>query len=157
ANLVFYVSGDKYAGDAQFTIQVDGSTVGGVNTVSASHAAHQSEAFLVSVPLSAGSHRLGITFLNDAWGGDPSHDRNVYLDKVSVFGDTAIGSSLTAFLNGPISFLTSVDATGHLITPTGVISTLGDISTRLKVGTGAEVAIAGFIIEGTAPKKVVVR
>jgi hypothetical protein len=34
---------------------------------------------------------------------------------------------------------------------------LGNISTRLNVGTGDSVLIAGFIVEGTEPKKVIVR
>ena len=42
-------------------------------------------------------------------------------------------------------------------TPTGAPSTLGNISTRLPVQTGDNVLIAGFIITGTQPKKVIVR
>jgi hypothetical protein len=33
----------------------------------------------------------------------------------------------------------------------------GNIATRLQVGTGADVLIGGFIIQGTAPKRIVVR
>lgn len=42
-------------------------------------------------------------------------------------------------------------------TPTATPSTLGNISTRLPVQTGDNVLIAGFIVSGTQPKKVIVR
>ncbi len=34
---------------------------------------------------------------------------------------------------------------------------LGDISTRIQVGTGNDVLIAGFIVSGTQPKKIITR
>ena len=42
-------------------------------------------------------------------------------------------------------------------TPTATPSTLGNISTRLRVETGDNVLIGGFIITGTQPKKVIIR
>ena len=42
-------------------------------------------------------------------------------------------------------------------TPTPTPTTLGNISTRLRVETGDNVLIGGFIITGTRPKKVIVR
>jgi hypothetical protein len=41
--------------------------------------------------------------------------------------------------------------------PTPRPATLGNISTRLQVGTGANVLIAGFIVQGSAPKRVLIR
>ena len=41
--------------------------------------------------------------------------------------------------------------------PTPRPATLGNISTRLQVGTGANVMIAGFIVQGSAPKRVLIR
>jgi plastocyanin len=41
--------------------------------------------------------------------------------------------------------------------PTAGVATLGNISTRLQVDTGNKVMIAGFIIQGNAPKKVLIR
>ena len=41
--------------------------------------------------------------------------------------------------------------------PTPSPGTLGNISTRLQVGTGANVMIAGFIVQGSAPKRVLIR
>lgn len=42
-------------------------------------------------------------------------------------------------------------------TPTPKPATLGNISTRLQVGTGDRVMIAGFVVQGSAPKRVLIR
>ena len=42
-------------------------------------------------------------------------------------------------------------------TPTPRPATLGNISTRLQVGSGDRVMIAGFIVQGSAPKRVLIR
>lgn len=42
-------------------------------------------------------------------------------------------------------------------TPTPKPATLGNISTRLQVGTGANVMIAGFIVQGSSSKRVLIR
>lgn len=42
-------------------------------------------------------------------------------------------------------------------TPSPRPATLGNISTRLNVGTGASVMIAGFIVDGNTPKRVIIR
>src|SRR5881394_2257836 len=42
-------------------------------------------------------------------------------------------------------------------TPSGMASVLGNISTRLRVETGDNALIGGFIITGTQPKRVIVR
>jgi hypothetical protein len=42
-------------------------------------------------------------------------------------------------------------------TPTPIPGMLANISTRLQVGTGARVTIAGFVVQGSAPKRVLIR
>jgi hypothetical protein len=42
-------------------------------------------------------------------------------------------------------------------TPTPIPGMLANISTRLQVGTGARVMIAGFVVQGSAPKRVLIR
>jgi sugar lactone lactonase YvrE len=51
------------------------------------------------------------------------------------------------------------DTFNHTIRVGGstAVSHLGNISTRLQTGTGDNVLIAGFIIQGSAPKKVIIR
>lgn len=94
--LTLDVSEDAYAGDAQFTITVDGQQIGGVYTATASHAAGQTQAIVVPGNLAAGPHSIGVTFLNDAYGGAPTLDRNLYVDSASLDG-TTINDSTMAF------------------------------------------------------------
>lgn len=47
--------------------------------------------------------------------------------------------------------------TGTLVLGTGPSTVLANISTRLRVETGSNVLIGGFIVSGTQPKKVIVR
>jgi hypothetical protein len=53
--------------------------------------------------------------------------------------------------------LTPTPTATPALTPSPRPATLGNISTRLQVGTGANVMIAGFIVQGTAPKRVIIR
>ena len=118
APLVLYVSEDAWQGDAQFTISVDGTTIGGVRTATASHAAGASQAITVDGGLSAGVHKIGITFLNDAKGTTASANRNLYLDKATLGGETIAGSTSSLPTNGTKTFTIGVDAAGKLATST---------------------------------------
>ncbi len=104
AGLVIYVSEDAWEGDAQFTISVDGQQVGGVNTATASHALGQSQAFAVGITLSTGTHEIGVTFINDAWGGTASTDRNLFLTGATLDGNPVAGTTASLFSNGTASF-----------------------------------------------------
>ena len=70
---------DAYLGDALFTVSVDGVQVGGAQTVTAPRDVQQ--AFIVQGDFGAGPHVVGVTFLNDAYGGGPL-DRNLYVQNV---------------------------------------------------------------------------
>jgi hypothetical protein len=86
--LVLHLSEDAWSGDAQFTVSVDGTQVGGVQSVTALHGAGQSQDLALSGSFAAGAHAVAITFLNDAWGGDASSDRNLYVDGITLGGTT---------------------------------------------------------------------
>jgi hypothetical protein len=62
--------------------------------------------------------------------------------KVLVAGGQNVHSSLTS---------------AELYNPTPRPATLGNISTRLQVGTSDRVLIAGFIVQGSVPKRVFIR
>jgi hypothetical protein len=59
-----------------------------------------------------------------------------------------------SYLPGNLPFSIATDPTP---TPTPRPATLGNISTRLQVGTSDRVMIAGFIVQGSAPKRVLIR
>jgi hypothetical protein len=103
-SLVLSVAEDAWQGDAQFTVSVDGRLVGGVHTVTASHTAGQTQLVVVEPALGPGPHRVGISFINDAWGGTPGTDRNLYLTGATLDGQAVAGSTATLKSNGTAFF-----------------------------------------------------
>lgn len=99
-SLVLHVSEDAYQGDAQFTVAVDGRDLAGVLTATASHGAGASQAVTFAAALSAGSHDLAVTYVNDLWDGTPETDRNLYVIDAEYDGQTLPGVSLSMFPGG---------------------------------------------------------
>lgn len=83
---------DQYLGHAQFTIAVDGTQIGGVQTVTASHVAGQNQAVTLNGAWGTGQHTVAVDFLNDAYGGTYSTDRNLYVSSISYDGKAYPGS-----------------------------------------------------------------
>lgn len=129
-----HVSGDAYQGDPQFVVLVDGHQIGGVQDVSAVHAAGQWQDITVSGAFSDPQH-VAIEFINDAYGGTPDLDRNLYVSSITLDGHTysaasavddaslyypSTGSSVAAMLiNGTTTFTVSSGATGGSGSPSG--------------------------------------
>ena len=97
--LVLDIAEDAYLGDAQFTVSVDGKQLGGTFTTTASHAAGASQAFTFKGDWAIGTHNVTVNFLNDAWGGTPATDRNLYVNAVSYDG-TNTGQSAALMCDG---------------------------------------------------------
>jgi hypothetical protein len=103
------LSEDCYQGNAAAFITIDGKVQGGVQTITASHAAGQSNAMSFMVDLAPGAHTIGTTILNGI-GGAAGASRALYVDSVDV-GTThyanaaaaigAAGSSNFAFTVNP--------------------------------------------------------
>src|SRR6266436_5528893 len=81
------VSGDAYLGSPQLALMVNGQQVG-TATVTASHSSGQWQTLTFSVAMPASFQTIGISFLNDAYGGSPTLDRNLYVDHIVVNGTT---------------------------------------------------------------------
>jgi hypothetical protein len=105
AGLTLHVSGDAWQGDAQFVVTVDGKQVGGPYDVSASHGAGQWQDVTIGGDFSA-AKEVDVTFLNDAWGGTASTDRNLYVQSLAINGSTYLGTAAT---NGGSLGITSTD------------------------------------------------
>ena len=88
--LVVYLMGDSYEGDAVANISVDGKTVLSSIDVTATRSSAP-QAVRVPGVLSAGTHEIGITFVQDAWGGSPQRDRNLYLTAILYDGQACGG------------------------------------------------------------------
>ena len=134
--LTVSLSEDRYLGDAQFTLSVDGHSVGGTQTVLASHAAGQTQSLTVLGSFGAGTHSVALDFLNDAYAGTPTTDRNLYVAGASYDGVAATNATLALMSAGtqaitvgtPVN-LYSPGSAGGTVTATG--------SGVVTVGTGA--------------------
>jgi hypothetical protein len=102
--LTLNLSEDAYAGDAQFTVAVDGVQLGGAQSVTALHASGNTQAFGFTLALSAGTHDVAVSFLNDAYGGNASADRNLYVNSASYGGANISGASSALLSTGTNHF-----------------------------------------------------
>ncbi len=108
--LALVVSEDAYLGNAQFTVSVDGVQQGGtlvattMNATPYVTAAAQSQVFDIGGSFSAGSHVVSVTFLNNAYGGSATTDRNLYVQGATIDGTAINGSVLTERSAGAQSF-----------------------------------------------------
>jgi hypothetical protein len=127
-----YANGDGTSdakGDAAFTVSVDGKQIGGTFTANASHAAGQVQLVTLNGYFGPGTHAVSVAFLNDAWGGTATTDRNLYVDAVSYKGvNTNQSASLLA--NGANVFTvtggTSVPPPAPTPAPTPAPITVGN-------------------------------
>ena len=134
--LTVLLSEDRYLGDAQFTLSVDGHSVAGTQTVVASHAAGQAQTFTVLGSFGAGTHSVAVDFLNDAYAGTSTTDRNLYVTGASYDGVTASGASLSLFSAGTQSLTVGTPVTSHSLgSAGGSLTTTGNAV--VTVGTGA--------------------
>ncbi|MGU3330918.1 carbohydrate-binding domain-containing protein, partial [Methylobacterium mesophilicum] len=90
--MLLHISQDAYQGDAQYTVSVDGKQIGGTLTAHASHAAGQSDTVTVNGDWASGGHTVAVNFLNDAYGGSASLDRNLYVDS-ATYGGAAVADA----------------------------------------------------------------
>ena len=98
--VMLLVAEDAWQGDAQFTVAVDGVQVGGIQTATVPHGSGLDQVYRVQGAFGAGPHQVSLDFRNDAWGGSPAMDRNLYLDGASYRGSIASAASLVLICNG---------------------------------------------------------
>ncbi len=95
--ITLVVSEDAFEGDAQFTVSVNGAQLGGVLTTTAQQNLGQRQLFILQGNFNSGTNAVAVTFLNDAYGGSPSADRNLYVLGASQNGVDSAGSELAFF------------------------------------------------------------
>ena len=92
----------------QFTFAVDGEQTGGIFTTSALHSAGQLQAIALDGFAQAFTpHDIAVTFLNDAHGGAPSTDRNLYVDSIQLGGQNVPGAAAVFMTAGTQHFSAS--------------------------------------------------
>ncbi len=99
------LSEDYYQGDAVAQIAIDGITIG-TTTVTAKHGTSTQQVSFGPI-LAVGAHNISVTFTNDAYGGSPSTDRNLYVEAVYVN---------RVLVGGPSSLLSTGSAANHNFT-----------------------------------------
>jgi hypothetical protein len=87
--------------DAEFTVNVDGQQIGGVQTVTASQSAGQTEPFTFEGDWAAGNHDVTVTFANNFIYPGLSGDRNLYVDGVTYDGQT-VSNTTTPIYQSPL-------------------------------------------------------
>lgn len=102
--LVLHLSEDAWRGDARFVASLDGRTLGGAQAVTASHGAGATEDFTFHGSFGAGPHDLAVSFVNDAWGGTPDTDRNLYVNSVDYDGARLAQDNAALWSNGTAHF-----------------------------------------------------
>ncbi|MBV9655854.1 MAG: right-handed parallel beta-helix repeat-containing protein [Acetobacteraceae bacterium] len=110
--LVLNVSADVWKGAPQFLVSIDGAEQTGTFSTSARHGAHQSQAFTFTGNFGSGGHDVAVTFLNDAWGGTPSTDRNLYVDSIDYDGVAYPSASGALYSDGTMHFTIPAAANG---------------------------------------------
>lgn len=104
SKLTVNVSEDAYQGDAQFTVSVDGTQVGGTLSATTLHSSGESDVFTLTGNWSAGTHAVQIKFINDANGGSPAADRNLYVNSIAFNGATANSTTAPMYSNATNTF-----------------------------------------------------
>jgi len=92
-SLSLHVAGDSFEGNAQFIVLVDGQQVGGIQTAIAEFSPGSGQFQDVTLQGDFGPNPQNVTvqFINDAYNGSSSADRNLYVDKLVFNGQTYEG------------------------------------------------------------------
>ncbi|HTI88225.1 MAG TPA: carbohydrate-binding domain-containing protein [Alphaproteobacteria bacterium] len=101
--LVLHLSEDAYNGDATFRLLIDGKQMTGPVNVTTSHSTGGFEDFTYTGQFGTNPHTVEIQFVNDAYGGTPSTDRNLYVGGIDYNGVHFAGQTAenTAMVGGP--------------------------------------------------------
>jgi hypothetical protein len=92
-------SEDYYLADAQFSLTIDGTTVTAATSCTFKNPSPGVTTGTPQVITFTGSWGTGVhsivpTFINDAWGGTPATDRNLYIRGISYDGATATPTAI---------------------------------------------------------------
>ena len=109
---------DAYQGNAQFSMSLDGTTSGAItlSPVALTSSAH-AEMFSWSGNITDRAHEIGVTFLNDAWGGSAGLDRNVHVMGV-IYDNQDYLPSAVNLTNTGSQLLVDVGSSNPTVTAT---------------------------------------
>ena len=109
--LVLTLSADVWKGPPQFIVSVDGNQVG-AGTATAVHSLGQTQSFTFTGQFGSGAHDVGVDFFNDAYGGTPQTDRNLYVNAITYDGKQSAGTPQALYSDGTAHFSVGVPLPG---------------------------------------------
>ncbi len=115
--LVLHLSEDAWLGDAQFTASVDGVSLGAAQAVTALHGKGGDQAFSFSGSFGAGPHQVAVSFINDAYGGTSTTDRNLYVNSIGIDGATSPNTAAALLSSGTTTFAVAGPAAAAATVP----------------------------------------
>nr|WP_264185648.1 carbohydrate-binding domain-containing protein [Roseicella aerolata] len=104
-SLVLNIAQDAWKGDAQYTVSVNGKQVGGIFTAVSLRSGDQDDILTIRGDFGPGTHKATVKFLNDAYGGSPAADRNLYVEGITYNGKWVDHSMKALLSNGPADFI----------------------------------------------------
>ncbi len=163
--LTLEVSGDDYAGDPTIEVFVDGTQVGSsLYTVTAVHSSGQWQTITIDGNfVSTVAHQVEVVFTNDDWDGTSTangHDRNVYVESISLNGATLEGSQAASnsaangaiTVSNPDTAVMEIDGTLTFNVPADPPSTGSGTSSGS--GSGSDTGSGGGSGSGTSTSTV---
>jgi Ca2+-binding RTX toxin-like protein len=136
--LVLKIAQDYWQGSAQYTVSVDGQAYGGTLTASAQRASGTFDTLTLRGDWGQ-QVTLAVNFLNDAWGGTPQTDRNLFLLGVS-FNGVDLGTAAN-FASAGLRSFTLTDPTPPRPPPKPVLPT--PVTAQLLEGTAGANTLTG--------------
>ena len=144
------LSEDAWQGDAQAIVTVDGKTIGGTVMVTALHNQGKTQTVSLSGQWGAGAHDIGVQFINDAYGGTSTTDRNLYVNGVTLNGQASATPPAILYSSGTSHFAT---AASPLVLQLSEDAYLGDAQFTVAVDgkvLGAAQSVSTLHASGTA-------
>ncbi len=146
--LILNVAEDACAGDAQFSVTIDGRPYGGVLTTQASHAFGQTQSFTLHGAFGQAKHQVSINFLNDY--SETGCDRNFYLTGATINGQVLRNAVINAYGGGAQGFAFSAKPVAPVTIGTGPDALLFDISNTPYTANGRFSVSVDGVAQGTA-------
>src|SRR5262249_34165093 len=112
--------------------------IAGPLSVTALHSAGASETFTFKGSW-AGTHQVAVNFINDAYAGTPTTDRNLYVNSATFDGKAVTGATKALFSAGADTF--SVTGPTATPSPTPTPTPTGSSTSGGTFGTGSDTLV----------------
>ena len=142
---------------AQFTLNVDGKQIGGLQTVSAIRSQGQTQTFTFKGNYGPGAHKVTITFANNSMTqGDKAAfntggDRNLYVNQLTYNG-TVVSNTVKGIYESPWY---PPEATDGVLHPGNAVYTVNDTTAIPAGAPSTPTTTPGPVSYGTGPDKLV--